>query len=323
MKVRNDASQCIRSDFVENQDISQPQQNTPQEAEATQAASNPQGEQISQSRKSEMDHSAKMKAAELQSAQKTQGSKSEATQKVEAEMEKTRLNGGNMRDVVVAGAKADEGSIHVGDHSISKGEDRMREIFKDSSRTQLEPNQKYDRNGQPMLQLRDGKGPVSWCGVWGTDIWNRAGCDAKWGIGYPTDSTGKKLPQFDVKDRKDPVLNNVKPGDMIVINSMDTKTGGTKPKSTNHHALVTSVDYEVSGKEGKITCPPAEIPKDGKVVGFHTMDGNAPGVPDKEKGNPAIREKYYDLKTPVYETVGDKTYEKRITNYYPMPPAKK
>jgi hypothetical protein len=82
------------------------------------------------------------------------------------------------------------------------------------------------------------------------------------------------------------------------------------------------VDYEVSGQSGKVTCPPAEVPKDGKVVGFHTMNGNSPSVPNADGSNPAIREGYVDLKRTVTEEDGGKTYEKRISNYYPMPPAK-
>ena len=154
MKVTTNSSQCVRPDFVENPDSNQ----VPENQEPTQAAPNQQGEQISQSRKSEMDQSAKMKAAELQKVNENQGTKSEGAQKVEAEMDKTRANGGSMRDVVVAGAKADEGSIHAGAHSIAKGEDRMKEVFKNSAGIQLEKNQKYDRSGQPILQLKDGKG---------------------------------------------------------------------------------------------------------------------------------------------------------------------
>jgi hypothetical protein len=327
MNMKVNPQPCIRGDFVENQDASQVQQNPPQTSPASEANATEQSEQISQSRKSEMDQSAKMKAVELQNTQKTnapQGTKSEAAQKVDAEMEKSRANGGNMRDVVVAGAKADEGNIHVGYYGISKGEDRMREIYKDTAGIPLEKNQKYDRNGQPMLQMKEGKGPSSWCGVWGTDIWSRAGCDAKWGLGKPTDSKGKELPRVDIKSHQDSNLQNVKPGDMIVTNSFDTKTGNTKKGSTNHHALVTAVDYQVAGQSGKVTCPPAEVPKDGKAVGFHTMNGNSPGVPDAEtKENPAIRKGYVDLNAKVMEEANGNKYEKRISNYYPMPPAKK
>ena len=47
------------------------------------------------------------------------------------------------------------------------------------------------------------------------------------------------------------------------------------------------------------------------------MNGNSPGVPDEDKGNPAIREGYVDLKKPdSYEEVDGKIYTKsgfRIT----------
>ena len=128
---------------------------------------------------------------------------------------------------------------------------------------------------------------------------------------------------MDIAGHKDEKLQNVKPGDMILINSFDKETGKAKKGSTNHHALVTGVDYEVAGQSQKVTCPPAEVPKDGKVVGFHTMNGNSPGVPDKDKGNPAIREGYVDLKKSDSYEEGGKMYTKQISNYYPMPPAKK
>jgi len=316
---------CIRNDFVENQD-SAPAQQTPQTSETSEPSSTIQSQQISQSHKADMELSGKMKASELNAAEKTnaasQSNQSDGAKRVEAEMQKTRANGGSTRDVVVAGAKADAGSIHAGAYSISKGEDRMREVFKNSAGIQLEKNQKYDRTGQPILQLKDGKGPVSWCGVWGTDVWKRAGCDCKWGIGKPTDSKGKELPRVDTKGNSDPKLQNVKPGDMIVINSFDKETGKGKVGSTNHHALVTSVDYEVTGQSGKITCPPAEVPKDGKVVGFHTMNGNSPSAPDAQGNNPAIREGYVDLKKSDTYEEGGKNYEKKISSYYPMPPVK-
>lgn len=121
-----------------------------------------------------------------------------------------------------------------------------------------------------------------------------------------------------ISGNNDKALQNVKPGDMIVINSYDAdRPNQMKKGTTNHHAIVTDAVYE-SG-ETRVTCPPAEVPKDGKLVGFHTMNGNSPDVPNPDGSNPAIREAYVDLTKPDTYSEDGKQYVKRISGYYPAP----
>ncbi|HSP06861.1 MAG TPA: hypothetical protein VLR94_06760 [Acidobacteriota bacterium] len=298
-----------------------------QEAQETTAAGGTERDaKLSTEKKSDIDLSGKLMANQLSAkAQSSQNSsKTPAAQEVEHAMEHARANGGGTREAIVAGAKADAGHVDVGSYSIQKGEDRLKEVYKTSGYS-LEKNQKYDRTGQPIVQLKEGKGSSSWCGVWATDIWKRAGCDVKWVAGQgPYDVKNKKsVPQVAVGGNNDKALQNVKPGDMIVINSYDANNPNKmKTGTTNHHAIVTDSVYEAGGKT--ITCPPAAVPQDGKLIGFHTMNGNSPGVPQADGSNPAIREGYIDLtKKDVYTDDKDqKQYEKRISGYYPVPEPK-
>jgi hypothetical protein len=315
MKIQSSSS---TGNIPAAQDDSSSQQ-VHQPVEQTTTEASEKGAQLAQDKKSEMDFSGKLLANQLSTQAKAAnaGDKTASAQQVETAMEDTRAKGGSQRDAIVAGAKADTGNVDVGGgNSIRRGEDRLKEVYK-SSGIPLEKNQKYDRTGQPIVQLKEGKGSSSWCGVWATDIWKRSGADVKWVPGQgPSTSKGKPLPNVAISGNNDKSLQNVKPGDMIVINSYDSeKPNVMKKGTTNHHALVTDAVYESGGS--KVTCPPAEVPKDGKLIGFHTMNGNSPGVPNADGSNPAIREGYVDLTKPDTYSEDGKNYTKRISGYYP------
>jgi hypothetical protein len=292
-----------------------------QSGEQSTAAASEKDAMLAQQKRSDLDLSGKLLANQLSTQTKSPdaGGKTPAAQQVEKAMQETRTKGGSQRDAIVAGAKADDGNVDVGGgYSIRRGEDRLKEVYK-SSGIPLEKNQKYDRTGQPIVQLKEGKGSSSWCGVWATDIWKRSGCQCKWVAGQgPSDLHGKKLPSVAISGNSDKALQNVKPGDMIVINSYEASNPNKmKEKTTNHHAIVTDAVYDNGG--AKVTCPPSEVPKEGKLVGFHTMNGNSPDVPNADGSNPGIREHYVDLTKPDAYSDGGKQYVKRISGYYPAP----
>ncbi|MBI5497366.1 MAG: hypothetical protein HY904_20295 [Deltaproteobacteria bacterium] len=252
-----------------------------------------------------------------------------AGRRVEDAMRAARDAGGSDRDAVVAGARADAGSVGVRYDGVS-GEDRLEEVFRNTSGQKFSKPQEYDRSGQPVFRWKE-KGEkksvtASWCGVWATDVWKRAGVPAKWVAGrgpaiVGADGKSKPAPSVTIAGAGDPKLKDIKPGDMIVINARNTQPPHeVKPRDTNHHALVTAVEYEAGSPPARLTCPPAAVPAEGRVVGFHTMNGNSPSTPDKDGNNPAIRAGYVDLVNPPTETAGGKNYVKTIGSYYPMPP---
>jgi hypothetical protein len=277
---------------------------------------------LSQEKKSDIQMTGDIKKSELLATTKTsdpkQANKTESAQQVEKAMEQSRANGGSHRDAVVAGAKADAGHVSLNGNGVN-GEDRLREVYTNTG-NQLKPfGQKYE-NGKPILPTEPGKEKASsWCGIWATDVWKRSGVDAKWVPGKgPTDSNGKAYPSVATSGNKDPKLQNVKPGDIIITNDYKKdEPNKIKEGSTNHHAIVTETVYQVPGKSEKIDCPPNPIPENGKLVGFRTMNGNSPS--GTETPDSCIRKGYVDLTTEPVQPDGS---TRKISGYYPLPEKK-
>jgi hypothetical protein len=271
-------------------------------------------------KRSEMQITGKLVATQLLA---TTEPKTPAAQKVESAIEKSRANGGDQRDAVIAGAKADEGDVDANSAAM-QGKDRMREIYKSSGIDIGNP--KYNDKAQPLLKTKEGVKPNHWCGVWATDIWKRSGVEARWvtGQGISTADGKKLLPHTNISGRNDKNLEKVKPGDVVVTDSFEIDDPKKqKSGSPHHHAIVTDVVYEVAGNPPiRATHPPDAVPEGGKVVGFHTMNGNSAGVPKPDGSNPAIRPGYIDLTQPNYYEANGKTYETRISTHYPMPEKK-
>lgn len=274
---------------------------------------------LSQEKKSEMQTTGGIKKSELLAASPSQSNKTEAAQQVEKAMEQSRANGGSHRDVVVAGAKADAGHVSLNGNGVN-GEDRLREVYTNTG-NRLKPagQQKYE-NGKPILPGKDGAEiKSSWCGIWATDVWKRSGVDAKWTVGRGiTDSHGTKYPTVATSGNKDPLLKNVKPGDVIILNDYKKDDPNKiKEGSTNHHAIVTESVYEVPGKSEKIDCPPNPVPENGKLVGLRTMNGNNPT--GTETPDACIRKGYVDLTQEPVQADGS---VRKISGYYPLPEKK-
>ncbi len=278
---------------------------------------------LTQEKKSDLQTTGTIKQSELLATTKTadpkQTNKTEAAQQVEKAMEQSRANGGSHRDVVVAGAKADDGHVSLGSTGVN-GEDRLREVYTNTGNKLYPPGQQKYENGKPLLPGEGGvKKPSSWCGLWATDVWKRSGVDAKWTVGKGiTDSKGNTYPTVATGGNKDPKLNNVKPGDVIILNDYKKDDPNTiKKGSTNHHAIVTESVYQVPGKSEKIECPPNPVPENGKLVGFNTMNGNMPM--GTETPDACIRKSYVDLTTEPVQPDGS---TRKISGYYPLPEKK-
>lgn len=312
-------NRAIQTEHYETPPTQQPQ---PVQTEPTRMPDE-KDKNLSQEKKSDLQTTGGIKQSELLATTKTsdpkQANKTEAAQQVEKAMEQSRANGGSNRDVVVAGAKADAGHVSLNGNGVN-GEDRLREVYTNTG-NRLKPagQQKYE-NGKPILPGKDGAEiKSSWCGIWATDIWKRSGVDAKWvpGVG-PTDSTGKAYKSVATSGNKDPELQKVKPGDIIITNDYEKDhPNKIKSGSTNHHAIVTETVYQVPGKSEKIDCPPNPIPENGKLVGFRTMNGNSPT--GTETPDACIRKGYVDL---TQEPVQPDGSTRKISGYYPLPEKK-
>jgi hypothetical protein len=308
----------IQTEHYEKPPSQQPQQ---VQTEPTRMADE-KDKNLSQEKKSDLQTTGSIKQSELLATSKTaspnQANKTEAAQQVEKAMENSRANGGSHRDVVVAGAKADAGHVSLNGYGVN-GEDRLREVYTNTGNKLKPIGQKYE-NGKPILPGKDGAEiKSSWCGIWATDIWKRSGVDAKWTVGKGiTNSAGDKYPTVATSGNKDPKLNNVKPGDVIILNDYKKDDPNKiKEGSTNHHAIVTEKVYEVPGKSDKIDCPPNPVPENGKLVGLRTMNGNNPT--GTESPDSCIRKGYVDL---TQEPVQGDGSTRKISGYYPLPEKK-
>jgi hypothetical protein len=309
----------IQTEHYETPPSQQPQQ---VQTEPTRMADE-KDKNLSQEKKSDLQTTGSIKQSELLATSKTaspnQANKTEAAQQVEKAMENSRANGGSHRDVVVAGAKADAGHVSLNGNGVN-GEDRLREVYTNTG-NRLKPagQQKYE-NGKPILPGKDGAEiKSSWCGIWATDVWKRSGVDAKWTVGSGiTNSKGEKYPTVATAGNKDSKLQNVKPGDVIILNDYKKDDPNKiKEGSTNHHAIVTESVYQVPGKSEKIECPPNPVPENGKLVGFNTMNGNMPT--GTETPDACIRKSYVDLTAEPVQKDGS---TRKISGYYPLPEKK-
>jgi hypothetical protein len=317
-------NRAIQTEHYETQPTQQPQQI---QTEPTRMPDE-KDKNLTQEKKSDIQLTGNIKKSELLATSKTgdanQTNKTAATQQVEKAMEQTRANGGSQRDAIVAGAKADAGHVSLNGAGGVNGEDRLREVFNNTGNNLAPPGQQKYENGKPISTWKDKKTgemketKTSWCGIWATDVWKRSGVDAKWTLNGISDSTGKRYPTVATTGNKDPELQKVKPGDVIILNDYGKDNPNKiKDGSTNHHAIVTEKVYEVPGKSDKIDCPPNPVPENGKLVGLRTMNGNNPS--GAESPDSCIRKGYVDLTQ--NETRPDGS-TRRISGYYPLPEKK-
>ena len=240
---------------------------------------------------------------------------------------------------VLAGAASDMGQIRFeGEGQCTKGRERLRDVYRNAvGQDVITPRTEFGRTGQPKLYAgKDAqKQPVyrenSWCGVYATDLWKRAGVPCKWQLGTGiVDDKGKPMPHRGVPRSNDASAQEayraIKPGDIITINTQPAEPGKSRPRDKsgpsdlNHHAIVKDRVFETGSPPRQVTCPPEKEPADGKVVGFHTYNGNMGADPaNPERG--ATCEAYVSVTpTPVDGTDSSgNTYEKRISTHYPLP----
>jgi hypothetical protein len=306
-------NRAIQTQHYETQPTQEPQQVQPEPTRMP----DEKDKNLSQEKKSDLQTTGGIKQSELLAT--TKNGKTEAAQQVEKAMENSRANGGSHRDQVVAGAKADAGHVSLNGTGGVNGEDRLREVYTNTGNQMKPRGQKYE-NGKPILPTEPGKEKASsWCGIWATDIWKRSGVDAKWTVGKGiTNSAGEKYPTVATSGNKDVKLNDVKPGDVIILNDYKKDDPNKiKEGSTNHHAIVTEKVYEVPGKSDKIDCPPNPVPENGKLVGLRTMNGNNPT--GTETPDACIRKGYVDLTQEPVQADGS---VRKISGYYPLPEKK-
>jgi hypothetical protein len=194
--------------------------------------------------------------------------------------------GGSRVDQILAGARADHGKVTFNGGGFLTGQERLIDMMRDTAGNDI--TEKGD------LQTGNGKihnGKTSWCGIWATDIWRRAGVPVKWDLNKGTivdEETGEALKQESVNATKQTDLAKVQPGDIITVQTLPAGPakipGGTPPKNLNHHAIVESTVYKMKDGEGQVTVPPDQPPEGGTIIGYNVQEGNAPQKKTGENG---------------------------------------
>jgi hypothetical protein len=241
-------------------------------------------------------------------------------------------------DKVLAGAASDMGSIRFGgEGDCTHGRDRLRDVYRNATGDDLiTPRTQFGVTGQPKLYAGKENGKPkykenSWCGIYATDVWKRAGVNCKWVLGTGlVGGDGKPMPRNSVPRAGSPgaqeAYRNIKPGDIITINTTTSDPTQKRPadksgpSDLNHHAIVKDRVFEVGEPPQRVTCPPEKEPADGKVVGFHTYNGNMGADPSNpERG--ANCEAYVPVAPQSVDgkDSAGQSYEKRISGHYPLP----